>query len=103
MSTKKQFEDEVLEREKTDTKEPSMYKVILLNDDYTSMEFVVMVLQQVFLKSIEESQRIMLEVHQNGSGIAGIYTRDIAETKSTIVHQLAQHNQYPLKCRLERE
>ncbi|MCL4135823.1 UNVERIFIED_CONTAM: hypothetical protein GTU68_014972 [Idotea baltica] len=80
-----------------------MYRVLLLNDDYTSMEFVVMILQQVFHKSLDESQRIMLEVHQKGSGLAGIYTRDIAETKTTVVHQLAQQNQFPLKCIMELE
>lgn len=105
MGTKEeqQQEDEVLEREESQTKEPSMYKVILLNDDYTSMEFVVMVLQQVFHKAPNDSERIMLAVHQQGSGVAGVYTRDIAETKIAIAHQLAQQHEFPLRCTMEHD
>lgn len=105
MSTRKdeQTEGETLQREETETKEPSMYKVVLLNDDYTSMDFVVMILQQVFHKNSVESQRIMLAVHQQGSGVAGVYTRDIAETKIAVVHQLAQQHEFPLRCILEQE
>lgn len=92
---------EVLTRKEEKTKEPPMYKVILLNDDYTTMEFVVLVLQSVFNKSGSDAQAIMLSVHQKGSGVAGIYTKEIAETKVSIVHQLARQNEFPLKCEME--
>ncbi len=88
-------------REKVKTREPQMYKVVLLNDDYTSMEFVVLVLESVFHKTGSEAQQIMLSVHNNGSGIAGVYTKEVAETKVAIVHHLAKQNQFPLKCALE--
>lgn len=80
-----------------------MYRVILLNDNYTSMEFVVYVLTNIFSKSVSEATDIMLKVHQEGQGRAGIYTKDIAETKIAMVHALAKQNQFPLKCRLEEE
>lgn len=92
---------EVATKEEIKTKEPSMYKVILLNDDYTSMEFVVQILESVFHKTAEEAKGIMLLVHEKGSGVAGIYTKDIAETKIAIVQQLARQKEYPLKCRME--
>ena len=92
---------EVLTREETRVKEPPMYKVILLNDDYTTMEFVVMILETVFLKSAADAQTIMLSVHEKGSGIAGIYSREIAETKVVTVHHYAKQNEYPLKCVME--
>ena len=104
MSDKKtdlQEEGEVLTKERRQTKEPPMYKVILLNDDYTTMEFVVLVLESVFSKSTAEASEIMLAVHQKGAGIAGVYTREIAETKVALVHQVARQNEYPLKCQLE--
>ena len=105
MGRKEQFEDdtETLQREKVEVKEPPMYRVVLLNDDYSSMEFVVLVLQQVFHKSLADAERIMLAVHHQGAGIAGIYTRDIAETKIAIVHQLARQHEFPLRCRMEAE
>jgi len=78
-----------------------MYKVILLNDHYTSMEFVVLVLQQIFHKSIEEATQIMLSVHRIGSGVAGTYTKEIAETKLALVTQVSRDNGYPLRCSLE--
>lgn len=93
--------DAVITRERLSTKEPSMYQVILLNDNYTTMEFVVYVLEQVFKRSSEEAKHIMLSVHEKGSGVAGIYTKDIAETKIAIVHHLAKQSEYPLKCILE--
>jgi ATP-dependent Clp protease adaptor protein ClpS len=77
--------------------------VLLHNDDYTTMDFVVMILQSVFQKDTDEATRIMLNVHHQGVGIAGIYTREIGETKVTIVHRLAKRNQFPLRCSLERE
>lgn len=92
---------ETLTKESTKTKEPPMFRVILLNDDYTSMEFVIAMLQNIFHKPAAEAQRIMLEVHQNGRGVAGIYTREIAETKIAIVNQLARREEFPLKCIME--
>lgn len=92
---------EIITKERTKTKEPPMYKVVLLNDDYTTMEFVVMILESVFKKSANEANEVMLEVHTNGRGIAGIYTKEIAETKIAIVHHLARQNEFPLKCNME--
>ena len=83
--------------------EPPRYRVLLHNDDYTTMDFVVMILQSVFNKDTEEATRIMLNVHQQGVGIAGVYTREIGETKVTIVHRLAKKYQFPLKCTLEKD
>jgi ATP-dependent Clp protease adaptor protein ClpS len=97
-------EDVVVERRtQTKTKKPSMYKVILLNDDYTPMEFVVDLLKVVFHKPHAEATRIMLHVHQNGMGIAGIYPFEIAETKVRTVDELAREHQFPLKCTMEKE
>lgn len=96
-------ETDVLQREEFEVKEPPLYRVLLLNDDYTSMEFVILVLQQVFHKSNTDAERIMLQVHHDGEGVAGIYPRDIAETKIAIVHQLARQNEFPLRCRMEAE
>jgi ATP-dependent Clp protease adaptor protein ClpS len=89
--------------ELTELKEPSRYRVILYNDDYTSMEFVVMILKVVFGKSGDEAVQIMYDVHRKGSGIAGIYTREIAETRVQMVHAKARENGYPLRCTMERE
>ncbi len=85
------------------TKRPPKYKVILLNDDYTPMDFVVMVLEQIFRRSHEEALNVMLEVHQKGAGLAGVYTRDVAETKVDLVTEYARINEYPLSCALEPE
>jgi ATP-dependent Clp protease adaptor protein ClpS len=87
---------------KTKVTEPPLYKVLLHNDDYTSMEFVVLLLEKVFNKSTAEATRIMLNVHQQGIGVAGVYHKEIAETKAAIVHDLAQKNEYPLRCSLEK-
>jgi len=87
----------------TELKEPSLYRVILHNDDYTSMEFVVMILQVVFGKSGDEAVKIMYDVHRNGTGIAGVYSREIAETRVHIVHSKARENGYPLRCTMEKE
>lgn len=87
----------------TKTKRPPMYKVILLNDDYTPMDFVVMVLEQIFRRTHAEAMKIMLEVHQKGAGLAGVYTRDVAETKVDQVIEYARINDYPLQCALEPE
>jgi len=85
------------------TKKPSMYKVLMLNDDYTPMEFVVDVLQHIFQKNREEATKIMLHVHQKGVGICGVYTYEVAETKVTQTVDYARKNQHPLQCTLEKE
>jgi ATP-dependent Clp protease adaptor protein ClpS len=82
-------------------KEPPQYAVLLHNDDYTTMEFVVEVLQKFFRKTGEQAMQIMLQVHQQGSGVAGVYHLEIAETKVSQVHDYAQSHGYPLKCSLE--
>ena len=92
----------VLLNTKPKTKKPSLYKVILLNDDYTPMEFVIYVIEKLFNKNHEEATRIMLHVHQNGLGICGIYTYEVAETKSKAVIDLAKSNQHPLQCTIEK-
>jgi ATP-dependent Clp protease adaptor protein ClpS len=84
-------------------KEPPMYRVLLHNDDYTTMEFVVEILMHVFQKPVEEATRIMLNVHKNGTGICGSYTYEVAETKVDTVHLLAKENGFPLKCSMEEE
>jgi ATP-dependent Clp protease adaptor protein ClpS len=91
----------VLTDEKQKVLEPPLYKVLLHNDDYTTMDFVITILETVFHKDPGEATRIMLNVHQQGIGIAGIYTREIADTKIHIVHDLARRNEYPLKCSME--
>ncbi len=96
------FEEQKQVRDKEELKEPSLYKVLLHNDDYTTMDFVVMVLETVFRKDTTEATRIMLNVHNQGVGIAGVYTREIGETKIALVHDLARKNQFPLKCSLEK-
>ena len=83
--------------------EPPRYKVLLHNDDYTTMDFVVMILMMVFQKNSDEATRIMLNVHHQGIGIAGVFTREVGETKVAIVHQLAKENQFPLRCSLEED
>jgi ATP-dependent Clp protease adaptor protein ClpS len=88
-------------KERARTKKPPMYKVLLHNDDYTTKEFVVRILQSVFHKSEGEALRIMNHVHNNGVGVAGIYTREIAETKVQKTLSLAQAYEYPLQCSLE--
>jgi len=84
-------------------KAPAMYKVFLLNDDYTTMDFVVQVLETVFHKPPAEAVQIMLHVHKSGKGLCGVYTRDIAETKVVAVHGLAREEGFPLMCSLEKE
>jgi ATP-dependent Clp protease adaptor protein ClpS len=85
------------------TKKPAMYKVLLLNDDYTPMEFVVYVLERYFNKSGDEATQIMLHVHQRGVGVCGIFTFEIAETKVSQVMDLAQKNDHPLQCTIEKD
>ena len=90
----------VTEAEKK-VKLPPMFKVLLHNDDYTTMEFVVQVLQSVFHKNAADATQIMLHVHRNGIGVAGVYTREVAETKVTVVDAMARENEFPLKCSVE--
>lgn len=85
------------------TKRPNLYRVLLLNDDYTPMEFVVLVLQDVFNKSHEEAMQIMLHVHQKGVGECGVYPYEVAETKVTRVMDTARKNQHPLQCVMEKQ
>ena len=88
-------------REKT--KKPAMYRVLLMNDDYTPMEFVVSILMGIFKKTQEEATQIMLNVHQSGIGTCGIYTFEVAETKVAQVMDAAKRNQHPLQCTLEKD
>ena len=90
-------------KETTKLQEPKKYKVFLLNDDYTTMDFVVDVLCEVFHKSYEEAVNIMLTIHKQGKGLCGVYTYEIAETKVDQVHRLARANQFPLKAVMEEE
>lgn len=89
----------VLERKKI--KPPRLYQVILFNDDYTTMEFVVDVLQRFFSMSLEQAQTIMLKIHNEGSAVCGVYSRDVAETKVTQVTEYAKQHDYPLRCDME--
>ncbi len=83
-------------------KKPSLYKVIMLNDDYTPMEFVIMVLERFFNKNQEQATQIMLHVHQKGVGVCGVFTYEVAETKVTQVMDMAKEHQHPLQCTLEK-
>ncbi len=83
-------------------REPKMYRVILHNDDYTTMDFVIEVLISIFNKPAADATRIMLDVHQRGKGVCGVYTYDIAATRVNCVHQLARLREFPLKCSLEK-
>jgi ATP-dependent Clp protease adaptor protein ClpS len=87
----------------TRTKKPSLYRVLILNDDYTPMEFVVYVLERFFQKTREEATTIMLHVHQNGVGLCGVYTYEVAETKVAQVLDLARRHEHPLQCTMEKD
>jgi ATP-dependent Clp protease adaptor protein ClpS len=89
-------------RTRAKAKKPSMYKVLLLNDDYTPMEFVVMVLQRFFNMDIEQATQVMLHVHQQGVGVCGVFSYEVAETKVNQVMDAARQNQHPLQCTLEK-
>jgi ATP-dependent Clp protease adaptor protein ClpS len=93
----------VITRTRTQTKRPNMYRVLLLNDDYTPMEFVIAILQSFFNKNPEEATQIMLHVHHNGVGECGVYTYEIAETKVAQVMDHARKNQHPLQCIMEKK
>lgn len=94
---------DVITRTKTKPKKPSLYRVLLLNDDFTPMEFVVMVLEKFFNLSAEQATRVMLHVHQHGVGECGVYTYEVAETKVTQVMDYARKNQHPLQCVMEKK
>lgn len=95
--------EQVRSKTRDEIKEPSMYRVLLHNDDYTTMEFVIEVLIFVFNKSTEDATRIMLNVHRKGIGVCGVYTHEIAETKVNTVESLARERGFPLKCTMEEE
>jgi ATP-dependent Clp protease adaptor protein ClpS len=94
---------ETLTKERVRLEKPRLYKVFLLNDDYTTMDFVVSILESVFQKSPSEATRIMLEVHRKGSGLCGVYPKEIAEAKVLAVETRAQEADFPLKCTMEEE
>ena len=93
----------VLEAKKSKVKAPPLFKVILLNDDYTPMEFVVDILEQIFERSPSAATRIMLEIHNGGLGVAGVYVLEVAETKVAQVHRAAEERGYPLRAGVEKE
>ena len=94
---------DLVTKTKPKTKNPSLYKVLLLNDDYTPMEFVIFVLERFFSKNREEATRIMLHVHHKGVGICGVFTYEVAETKVAQVMDLARQHGHPLQCTMEKE
>ena len=101
--SKNDSEGRLLTEERVKLKRPNMYKIVLLNDDYTPREFVVWILIKVFYKTEHESLRIMLDAHTKGKSIIGVYTHDVARTKVLQVDKLAEHNGHPLKCIIEVE
>ena len=102
MATRQQ-DGSILEAEKTRLKPPPLFKVLLLNDDYTPMDFVVIVLQTVFSMSREKATQVMLQVHREGMGVCGTYTREVAASKRDQVIDLARKHQHPLQCTMEKE
>lgn len=101
--SERQTGGEVLERTRQQTKEPELFRVLLLNDDYTTMDFVVDVLESIFNKPPAEAFRIMMQVHTQGKGLCGVYPFEIAETKVSTVEERARDNGFPLKAVLEKE
>lgn len=101
MAHKFDYEGDLQVKKDIKVKKPRMYKVILHNDHYTTMDFVVEVLVTIFHKNIMEATELMLQVHRNGLGICGVYTYDIAQTKANQVHTLARQREFPLKCTVE--
>lgn len=99
----RQHQSDTATQERVVTKEPKRYRVILLNDDFTTMEFVVYILESIFLKTPSEAMQIMLQVHKTGRGVAGIFSKQIAEAKIDQVHTQAQREGFPLKCVMEEE
>ena len=102
MNMPEQFDGQIKEKVREEVKEPEMYRVILLNDDYTTTDFVVEILVSIFHKPPIEAAKIMMDVHKKGRGIVGLYTYDIAATKIAQVHMVAKEREYPLKCIMER-
>ena len=94
---------DVVTKTRAKTQRPSLYKVLLLNDDYTPMEFVILVLERFFAKTREDATRIMLHVHHNGVGVCGVFTFEVAETKVSQVMEFARQHQHPLQCTMEKE
>ena len=103
MGIKADIEQHAEEMTRRELKKPPRFHVLLLNDDFTTMDFVVSVLERVFHKSTVEATQIMLHVHKKGKGLAGTYTREIAETKVQTVHALARESEFPLRCAMEKE
>jgi len=102
VATRRNPQQPVLERQ-TQIREPRLYRVCLLNDDFTPMDYVVRILEEYFHKSHEEAFQIMMEVHNHGKGICGVYPFDLAETKVTLVTADARQHQHPLRCTMEKE
>jgi ATP-dependent Clp protease adaptor protein ClpS len=102
-SEHKSGDELVVQEAKPRLKRPSMYKVLLLNDDYTPMDFVVMLLERIFSKDTETATRIMMHVHTKGVGVCGVYTREVAETRVRQVIEIARESQHPLQCTMEPE
>ena len=94
---------DVVAQSRTRVKKPSMYKVLLLNDDYTPMDFVILVLQKYFHKNHQEAVEIMMQVHRKGTGICGVYTYEVAETKVALVMEFSRQHEHPLQCTMERD
>ena len=94
-------EGQLVVQEKARVKRPPMYAVVLLNDDYTPMEFVIWILQTLFYKPRDEATRVMLQVHNDGKGVAGVFTHDVARTKAVQVEQIARKHEHPLACLIE--
>ena len=101
--TERRTDGEILERTRQETKKPELFKVLLLNDDYTTMEFVVEILENVFNKAPAEAYRIMMAVHTQGQGLCGVYPFEVAETKVAAVVDLARSNGFPLRASMEPE
>lgn len=101
--TEREHNTGLQELERIEVRRPKLYKVILHNDDYTSMDFVVNIIMTLFHKTIEEANALMLEVHKKGKAIVGVYSREIAETKVFQVENIARQNQFPLKASMEAE
>ena len=99
--TTKHDNSSLLEVERSKSKPPKLYKVVLFNDDYTTMDFVIEVLQTFFTMNRERATQVMLKVHQEGSAVCGVYPKDIAETKVTQVSAFAKQHEHPLRCELE--
>lgn len=104
MSTgKEKYSQQTEEKTELRTGGPSLYNVFLFNDDYTTMDFVVQILEKIFQKNLTEATQIMLHVHKKGIGLAGVYPREIAETKVEAVQRIARESEYPLKCIMEKK